>query len=150
MAEDMTRPRPDNLFFARAWSTAWSADAEQLVAFYAMDCEYVDVAMGTTWRGHDGLRRFYRHMSSFIAENEIVFEPPRYAANGQLTAEWVWSGVVSGPIQLRGGTTVDLSGQQLSCPGVAVCAYDADGLITNHRDYWDVATMLAPTGISLH
>jgi steroid delta-isomerase-like uncharacterized protein len=149
VTETTAQLRPEDPSFAAAWSQAWSSDAEALVPYYAPDCVYVDVAMGTTWHGRDGLRRFYRHMSNFISDNEITFDEPRYAAGGQLTAEWVWSGVVTGPIQLPGGHTADITGRRLSCPGVAVCSYDSDGLITNHRDYWDVATLLSPAGITL-
>ena len=140
---------PEAVGFAEAWGAAWSRDPTSLMAYYTVDAVYRDVAMGVTAHGREAVARYQRHMSEFIADGEVVFVGSFHASSGFLTAPWTWAGTVAGPIRLVGGDLIELPSQRLSVEGVAVCRYDENGLIETHADYWDLASMLAPAGVSL-
>lgn len=141
-------PHPTDPSYVTEWSTAWTRSADDLMAFFAPDGSYTDVAMGTTYRGHQEIRKFHRFMLVFAPDSTIEFGAG-HAVDGHLTSEWLWSGSVSGPLKLRSGKLVDASGTRFSVPGVAVCSYATDGLLTSHKDYWDLASVLDQTGVPM-
>ncbi|GAA2862529.1 hypothetical protein GCM10010472_19890 [Pseudonocardia halophobica] len=59
----------------------------------------------------------------------------------------MWSGTVGGPLRLRSGALVDVGSASFSVPGVVVCRYRGDGLLTAHQDFWDLATVLDQAGV---
>lgn len=144
----MTTPHPTDPTFAKAYSAVWTSDPDGLVKFFAPDGTYTDVAMDGTYQGHEGIARFHRFMLKFASDSVIEFGDT-YASDGRLYAEWVWSGSFNGPLRLRSGKLIDAAGTKFSVPGVAVCKYDADGKLTSHADYWDLATVLDQAGVSI-
>lgn len=140
--------RPTDRGFAEHYSRAWTEDVEGLIDLFAPDGSYTDVAMGVTYEGHAGLRRFYRFMLRFAPDSEIRFGDT-HASDGHLCSEWVWSGTCTEPLRLRSGALIDRRGVRFSVPGVAVCSYREDGLITSHRDFWDLATVLHQAGVPI-
>ncbi|ALL79726.1 hypothetical protein AD006_31820 (plasmid) [Pseudonocardia sp. EC080610-09] len=132
--------------FAEAYGRAWSSDPEALLQFFAPAGIYRDIALDGTYHGREGVGRFHRFMLAFAPDSVIEFGDT-WAADGRLTSHWIWSGTAGGPLKLRSGKLVDLKGKEFSVPGIAACAYDSDGLVTLHEDFWDLATVLDRAGI---
>ena len=143
-----TRPHPTDPTFIGEYSRAWSSDLDALLDFFAPDGTYTDVAMGGHYEGHDGVATFFRFMLKFAPDSTVHFEEAE-GADGLLVAEWTWSGTFAGPLRLRDGSLLDASGTPFSVPGVAVCHYGADGRLTSHRDFWDLATVLDQAGVPI-
>ncbi|MGV9668153.1 nuclear transport factor 2 family protein [Nocardia niigatensis] len=144
----MTTPHPTDTGFAAAYSQAWTTDPESLLQFFALDGTYTDVAMDTTYEGREAIGKFHRYMLEFAPDSAIVFGDT-YAAVGRLYSEWVWSGTFSGPLRLRSGKLIDAAGTRFSVPGIAACTYNRDGLLTTHRDFWDLGTVLDQTSVPI-
>jgi hypothetical protein len=52
----MNPPHPTDLApFAEAYSKAWTSDPEGLLEFFDAAGTYTDVAMDTTYQGHEGI-----------------------------------------------------------------------------------------------
>jgi hypothetical protein len=141
-------PHPCAPEFRAAYSHAWSHDPAGLLEFFAPHGTYTDVAMGTTYTGHESIERFHRFMLSFAPDSAIEFGDG-HAADGHLYLDWVWSGTVTGPLRLRSGKLVDAAGSRFSVDGLAACEYGSDGKLTSHRDFWDLATVLDQTSVSI-
>jgi len=127
--------------FAEAYGLAWSAtDDGPLLRYFAEDGEYTDTGSGVTVRGHAGIARFRRAMFAFSHDSTIVFTSLLRAPGG-FASEWTWSGTASGDLVLDGHRY-----PATNCPyavrGVALCAVDETGAITNHVDYYDMRALL--------
>ncbi|MCF7548590.1 nuclear transport factor 2 family protein [Pseudonocardia sp. WMMC193] len=144
----MAPVHPTDRTFPAAYSLAWTSDPAGLLEFFAPEGTYTDVALGATYTGRAQVGRFHRFMVAFAPDSEIVFTETSAGA-GRLTSEWVWSGSCTGPLRLRDGSLVDAGGARFSVPGVAVCTYDESGLLTSHRDYWDLTTVLLQAGVPI-
>lgn len=144
----MTTPHPTDPNFAKAYSAAWTSDPDGLLDFFAPEGTYTDVALDGTYHGHQGITRFHRYMLKFASDSVIDFGET-YASDGHMLSHWVWSGTFNGPLRLRSGKLIDASGSHFSATGVAVCKYDADGKLTSHEDFWDLATVLDQLGIPI-
>nr|WSZ21054.1 ester cyclase [Streptomyces canus] len=118
-----------------------TSDTGSLCEFFVDEGTYTDVAMGTTYKGHENIRRFQRFMLGFTADSVIEFGA-LLAADGRLYAEWLWSGSFSGPLRLRSGRVIEPTGARFGVAGIASCTYGADGKLISHRDYWGLATVL--------
>jgi steroid delta-isomerase-like uncharacterized protein len=135
-------PHPtDTDLFAQAYSHAWTRDPEALLAFFADNGTYTDVAMGVTYTGHDEILRFHRWMLKFAPDSAIEFSAPA-AQDGRLYLEWVWSGSFAGPLKLRDGRLIPATGAEFSIVGIGACRYREDGKLTSHRDFWDAAELV--------
>ena len=144
----MSPPHPCTGEFRAAYSHAWTRDPVRLLDFFASDGTYTDVAMGATYTGHDDIGRFHRFMLRFSPDSVIEFGDG-HASDGQLYLDWVWTGTVTGPLRLRSGKVVDATGSRFSVPGLAACTYRADGKLTSHRDFWDLATVLDQASVRI-
>lgn len=144
----MDTPHPCDATFREAYSQAWTSDPEGLLAYFAPDGTYTDVAMGATYTGHGDIGRFHRFMLSFAPDSLIEFGDGR-ASDGYLHLDWTWSGTFAGPLRLRSGTLVDATGSRFTVPGIAACEYRADGKLTRHRDFWDLATVLDQASVRI-
>jgi len=131
----------DDLDSYAAHSTAWTKDHVGLLEFFDPAGTYTDMAMGTTYEGHDGITRFHRWMLKFAPDSVIEFLAPA-AGDGVLYLEWMWSGSFAGALRLADGSLIPSNGQRFSVPGVAACHVGADGKLTSHRDFWDVGQMI--------
>jgi len=141
---DMNAPPPtdDPNVYAEAYSTAWTNDPAGLLEFFAPSGSYTDMAMGTTYEGHDGILHFHRWMLKFAPDSVIDFYAPA-VRDGGLYLQWLWSGSFEGALRLPDGALIPSNGQKFEVPGIAACRYDADGKLTSHRDFWDAAQMVA-------
>jgi steroid delta-isomerase-like uncharacterized protein len=143
----MSAPHPVSPNYAESYSRAWTSDPLALLQFFAPEGSYTDVAMNSTYRGHDDIARFHRWMLKFAPDSVVEFGDG-CAAGGRLYLDWVWSGSFRGSLRLPRGSIVEGTGQSFSVAGVAACRYDDDGKLLSHRDYWDLQTMLAQLGES--
>lgn len=137
----MSRPTDDLDSFAADYGAAWTKDPIGLLEFFDPAGTYTDMAMGTTYAGHDGITRFHRWMLKFAPDSVIEFFAP--AARGDvLYLEWLWHGSFDGALRLADGSVIPPNGQKFSVPGVAACTLGSDGKLTSHRDFWDVTQMI--------
>jgi len=143
----MMTVHPTHPDFARAYGEAWD-DAEALVAYFAPGGSYTDVAMGATYVGLEEIARFHRYMIKFAPDSNIKFVDA-HASEGRLFAEWTWRGTFSSPLRMRSGALVDATGTEFEVLGVAACAYDSDGKLLFHRDYWDLTTVLEQANVNI-
>jgi hypothetical protein len=141
----MTRLHPTDPSFAESYGIAWTSEPARLAEFFAPDGIYTDVAMDTTWQGHDEIGRFHRFMTKFAPDSYIEFQQP-LTGPGWFSSEWRWSGTAAGALKLRDGGVVDATGKHFEVPGVAVCRFRADGALTSHKDFWELATVLHQIG----
>jgi hypothetical protein len=116
-----------------------------LLEFFDASGSYTDMAMGTTYEGHDGILRFHRWMLKFAPDSVIVFSAPAMR-DGVLYLEWLWSGSFEGTLRLPDGLLIPSNGQSFGAPGIAACRYGEDGKLTSHRDFWDAAQLTAQLG----
>jgi steroid delta-isomerase-like uncharacterized protein len=143
-----TTPHPTDPAFAASYGDAWTHHPDVLLTYFAPDATYTDVAMGAEYEGHDEIGRFHRFMLRFAPDTEIEYTEC-HAFDGRLYAPWIWRGTVAGPLRLRSGDLVDVTGVRFSVPGIAACAYGADGKLTSHQDFWDLATVLDQAGVTI-
>jgi hypothetical protein len=147
MIAAMNAPRPtDDLdAFTDAYSTAWTTNPIGLLEFFESGGSYTDMAMGTTYEGHEGILRFHRWMLKFAPDSVIDFFAPAIR-DGVLYLEWLWSGSFEGALRLPDGCLIPSNGQSFGVPGIAACRYGTDGEPSSHRDFWDAAQLTAQLG----
>lgn len=140
--------RPSDPGFLKAYTTAWSSGDEPLLrTAFAEDGVYIDTGMGHTYTGVADVARFFRHMLRFSTDTLVDFTSIVVDADGLgFATEWTWSGTADGNLSL-GDRLVPPSGRRYSVPGVAYCRADESGLVTYHRDYYDVRDLLGQLGI---
>src|SRR5437762_1008832 len=141
------RPTDDLDRYAADYSAAWTKDAAGLLEFFDPAGAYSDMAMGTTYTGHDEIQRFHRWMLKFAPDSVIEFCAPA-AHHGVLYLEWLWAGSFEGSLQLADGSLIPSNGQKFNVPGIAACRFGDDGKLTSHRDFWDITQMISQLNAS--
>ncbi len=114
-------------------------DMEGTLATLTADCVFEDVPSGTTYRGHDGVRAYYREWwDAFgnVPQRSRTYVP----ADDCLIVETHFVGTHRGPYQ-----GVPASGRAIDLP-VAIFVNFRDGLMAGERFYYDRATLLAQIG----
>lgn len=119
-------------------------DIDQAVAQVAPDFELLDVPVGMTFRGPDGLRQWFEtwRMAAPNAQTEVL--------NMRVAGDWVFSehigrGVHTGPLQTPAGA-IPPTERPFELRMAEVYEIK-DGKITQMRAYWDSATLLRQLGI---
>ena len=118
-----------------ALAHAWSGhDPDQVVACFADDAVYEDVAAGFVLRGHDELRGWVAQLFAGIPDFEYE-ETHRVIGSGGAVIEY-W---------LRGTPQVGMDGQSTSGTRGEVRSATVlelrDGKIVRNSDYWDAQTL---------
>jgi ketosteroid isomerase-like protein len=105
------------------WERAWPAgDVDAIASLYAPDAVYRALSFREPDRGTAGVRRYLEANVAAEAEVECHFGEPVVDGN-RAAVEWWGSWVESGaPVTLAGATLL---------------RFDADGLVVDHRDYWN-------------
>jgi nuclear transport factor 2 (NTF2) superfamily protein len=105
------------------WERAWPArDVDAIVALYSDEVPYRALAFREADEGLAGVRRYLER--EFGAEHEIECRFGEPVVGGSRAAvEW-WA-----------SWTED--GQDLTLAGATFLRFDADGLVVDHRDYWN-------------
>jgi len=93
-----------------------------MAAFYAPDATYLSVPFREPDRGVEGVRSYLTREFGVETDIECCFRSP--VVDGQRAAiEW-WASWVEG-------------GQELTLAGSTFLRFNDDGLIVDHRDYWN-------------
>jgi SnoaL-like domain len=107
----------------QTWETGWPRrDVEAIVALYAPSATYRAHAFRRADEGVDGVRRYLRE--NFDAESDISWRFGQPLVSGSRAAvEW-WASWIE-------------DGQRLTMAGTTLLRFDDEGMVVDHRDYWN-------------
>lgn len=109
--------------WADVWERAWAAkDVEAIVALYADRAEYRALVHRAPELGPAGVRDYLQRNFAVEHEIECRFGVP-IAAGDRAAVEW-WASWIE-------------DGGRLTMAGTTVLRFDDDGLVVDHRDYWN-------------
>ena len=114
-------------FLARRWAETWTQswpekDITAIASLYAGDVTYRALVFREPDLGVAGVRRYLTENFGVEENVECWFGEP-IASGDRAAVEW-WA------------TWVE-SGQRLTLAGSTVLRFGSDGLIVDHRDYWN-------------
>lgn len=116
---------------------AWnSRDAAKVVASFAGDAVYEDVAAGKVNRGHDEIRRWVTDAFRDIENFKLETVSSSFYKGGAVV-EWVWSGRDKGLFK---------TGKNFSVRGVSVIDVRG-GKISTYKEYYDFSTAMRQLGL---
>ena len=121
----------DNLVtrWARAWSTQ---DVPLFLSLFADDARYCDVALDKVLDGREAIRTFFE--GTFATFPDFKMEIGRSAVTADAAAgEWIMSGTFLGESFGEPPT-----GKSFRVQGCCFMRF-VDGLIVEHKDYWNPA-----------
>lgn len=128
-----------------AWADRWlnktfnQRDLEALRKMYHPNVRFSDVPLGIDVVGWDPVAGF---LGSFFAPaaGSHPFIPSAYLGNEREgVVEWTWKGVMGELDLFSVGKATP--GKHFSVRGNSVFRFDADGLVIEERDYWDLLTV---------
>lgn len=110
--------------WAAIWQRAWEAlDVDGVVALYHADARFSSQPFRTELRGRDGVRGYVS--AAFAEEREVRARFGTPIVDGERAAvEW-WAALVD-------------EGREVTLAGTSVLRFDADGLVLEQRDTWNV------------
>jgi len=117
----------DAMDAARRWATVWerawpAKDSEAIVALYADGVEYRALVLREPELGIAGVRAYLTRTFGEEDAIECKFGEP-FAAGDRAAVEW-WASWTE-------------EEQELTLAGVTLLRFDADGMVVDHRDYWN-------------
>jgi ketosteroid isomerase-like protein len=105
------------------WERAWPAkDVDAIVALYSDEVPYRALAFREANEGLAGVRRYLEREFGVEHEIECRFGEP-VVGGDRAAVEW-WASWVE-------------DGKELTLAGATFLRFDADGLVVDHRDYWN-------------
>jgi uncharacterized protein (TIGR02246 family) len=115
---------------ARRWATTWTAawhahDVEAVVGLYAEDCVHRSTPFRPPHLGQEGVREYLT--MAFAQErrvDDVRFGPPVVQGDRACVEYWA--------------RFHDEAGAAMTLAGCAMARFDAEGLVTEARDYWHV------------
>ncbi|MDQ3822946.1 MAG: nuclear transport factor 2 family protein [Actinomycetota bacterium] len=109
--------------WAETWTRAWPAkNVDAIASLYADDALYRALVFREPELGVEGVRRYLR--DNFAVEEDVECQFGEPVASGDRAAvEW-WATWVEG-------------GRRLTLAGATILRFRADGLVVDHRDYWN-------------
>jgi hypothetical protein len=109
--------------WTETWRRAWPArEVDAIAALYADGAVYRALAFREPDRGTAGVRRYLESVFGEEEQVECWLGEPIVAA-GRAAIEW-WA------------TWIE-EGDRLTLAGATVLRFDAEGLVLDHRDYWN-------------
>jgi nuclear transport factor 2 (NTF2) superfamily protein len=112
--------------WAATWVSAWkSHDVEAVVALYAVECTHRSAPFRLPHRGRAGVREYL--VGAFAEESVVVrveFGTPAVDDDRAWVEYWA--------------AYHDQNGAAMTLAGSALARFDAEGLITEARDYWHI------------
>ena len=111
------------LRWKETWEAAWQRyDDEAIVQMYSPACLYRALAFREPERGVAGVRAYLQR--EFGVEEGVTcrFGDP-VCGDGRASVQW-WASWTE-------------AGRELTMAGVTVLRFDDDGLVVDHRDYWN-------------
>lgn len=116
--------------WAGVWERAWAAkDVEAIVALYSDSARYRALVLREPELGVAGVRAYLQRTFAEEDAIECRFGEP-VASGDRAVVEW-WS-----------SWTED--GDDLTMAGATLLRFDADGMVVDHRDYWNQADRREP------
>ena len=110
--------------WAATWTAAWQAhDVEAVVALYAEDCVHRSTPFRPPHRGRQAVRDYVTQ--AFADEqriDDVRFDSPVVQGDRACVEYWA--------------RFLDQQGTAMTLAGCGMARFDADGLITEARDYW--------------
>ena len=146
MSRDWRGIRYGSPEFCEAYGACWSSADEALFAsFFTKDVLYVDCASRRSFQGIEETLAFFKSMLAFSPDSKIEFSHWIGDQRG-FAAEWTWSGTAAGKLVLD-GIVYPRTDKRFSVNGVAFCTVDPAGLVTSHKDYYDMRIVLKQLGL---
>jgi hypothetical protein len=109
--------------WAETWARAWPAkDLEAIVALYTDTALYRSQPFREAREGREGVRAYLRENFGVEEQVDCWFGEPTVSGE-RAAVEW-W------------GTWME-EGERLTLAGVTVLRFAEDGLVDEHRDYWN-------------
>ena len=116
--------------WATVWERAWPAkDVEAIVALYADEVHYRALVLREPEVGIAGVRAYLQRTFGEEDDVECRFGQP-VAGGDRAAVEW-WSRWTE-------------AGADLTMAGVTILRFDADGMVVDHRDYWNQSDRREP------
>ena len=121
---------------------AWNShDGTRVAAFMAPDVTYEDLSSGDVYRGRAEVQAYVEGAHQWSDDYRFVTVTVR--GDGRRYAiEWEMHGTDTG-----GAGGFAATGRRYTIRGASVGELDADGLIRENRDYWNVAAYLVQLGL---
>ena|SRR4051812_8603633 len=114
---------------------------DRLLGFMTEDVRYEDVPSESVFNGHDGIAEMCA--GAYEMASDLTFEIVSRQTDGRRYAfESVGTGTNTGSLG-----PIPATGRPIVLRGIAVGSVSADGLVESHRDYWDMAGLLAQLGV---
>jgi hypothetical protein len=109
--------------WAQTWARSWpERDVESIAALYAENAVYRAFAFRDPDRGASAVRRYLQR--TFAEERDVECRFGQPVADGDRAAvEW-WATWMEGE-------------RRLTLAGTTILRFDANGLVLDHRDYWN-------------
>ncbi|MBW8793170.1 MAG: nuclear transport factor 2 family protein [Streptomyces sp.] len=118
-------------------------DSQAVVDMMSEDIQVVDTAFGGTFKGKDAVKALIDGMDASLS-SDYVFTLGKVVESGDsYSFEWVLSGTHD---RANPDLGIPATGKWFECPGVTI-GVRTDGLITENRDYWNLAGFLMQTGL---
>ena len=113
------------------------ADAlARLLKCMSADVHYEDLPSARSWAGHDGVAEMCK--GAYRLSNDLHFTIlTRQTDDRFFAVESLASGTHTGAFG-----SIAATGRPITFRGVSVGEVSQDGLVTGHRDYWDMAGLL--------
>ncbi|HVK21228.1 MAG TPA: nuclear transport factor 2 family protein [Actinokineospora sp.] len=127
----------------RLFDTFNRYDVEAFAACYAEDAVMHDVAIGKTFTGRAEIAEFLRVWLAASPDSHIEIGEP-IVAGDRASVTWVGTGTLTGDFAHIPGAVY---GSTVNQRAVSVLRFDADGLIVEHFDYYDMFGLLRQMGI---
>jgi len=124
-----------------AGSPGGASALADLLGFMSQTVRYEDVPSGMVFLGHEGVREMSE--MAFQWSSDIAFTAVSRQTNGSRYAF---------EVETTGTNTTALgpipaTGRPFVLRGVSVGTVSADGLVVEHRDYWDMGAFLTQIGL---
>ena len=106
--------------YARAWE---EADADAAAALFTEDATYLSDPFGEPHRGRDGIRGYWRDVTSKQRNVEVSVGRTMVVGDRALVEWW---------------TQMDSDGMPVTLPGALLLHFDESGLCRALREYWNL------------
>ena len=124
-----------------AGSPDGGASLDRLLGFMSEDVRYEDVPSNAVFEGHNGVTAMCS--SAFLMSSDFTFEIVSRQTDGRHYAfENVGTGTNTGAVG-----PIPATGRPFVLRGISVGSVSPNGLVENHRDYWDMAGFLVQLGV---
>jgi len=118
-----------------------AGELQRLLEFMSPEVRYEDVQTTFVFSGHDGIAQMCA--GAFQMSSDLRFECVSRQIDGHSYAfESIGTGTSTGAVG-----PIPPTGGPIELRGIAVGTISDGGLVTEHRDYWDMASLLMQLGV---